>query len=211
MCGTAGQVTNTPSEPYFPAAEHTAEAMGHRGPDSWADRRSGWGMLVNARMAIADSIGRGRMHMSNSEGTVWITYNGEIYNAGDLCEQFVARGRHFVPATDSTVPASLCLRAMYLLLAGARIVLPQALWQDLTSREKRTSTFPFSQWMRPDTQATFEETVSPERFRASGILQAEAMHRFWQRFQKSLEALGRYRLCSLYVLSRWPDILDARA
>ena len=41
-------------------------------------------LLVNVRLAILDLSERGRMPMSNADGTVWITYNGEVYNAAEL-------------------------------------------------------------------------------------------------------------------------------
>ena len=84
MCGIAGLVTADSAKPYVPAAERMAAAMSHRGPDSHGVALLGSCLLVNTRLAILDLSERGHMPMSNAEGTVWITYNGESYNAAEL-------------------------------------------------------------------------------------------------------------------------------
>ena len=80
-----------------------AEAMSHRGPDSHGVELLDECVLVNVRLAILDLSERGRMPMSNSDGTVWITYNGEVYNAAELREQLVRRGYCFRSTTDTEV------------------------------------------------------------------------------------------------------------
>ena len=56
-----------------------------------------------------DLSARGRMPMSNVEGTVWITYNGEVYNAAELRKQLVMRGHEFRTTTDTEVILHLYL------------------------------------------------------------------------------------------------------
>jgi asparagine synthase (glutamine-hydrolysing) len=84
MCGIAGIVGDTPTESFLPAAERMAAAMLHRGPDSQGVIASGECLLVNTRLAILDCSERGRQPMANAAATVWITYNGETYNASEL-------------------------------------------------------------------------------------------------------------------------------
>jgi asparagine synthase (glutamine-hydrolysing) len=103
MCGIAGVVTASPSESLQGAAERMAAAMAHRGPDSHGVASLGECLLVNARLAIVDLSDRGRQPMSNPQGTVWITYNGEAYNAVQLREDLTARGHTFLSTTDTEV------------------------------------------------------------------------------------------------------------
>src|ERR1019366_8521791 len=103
MCGIAGLVTGSSAEPFRGAAERMAEAMNHRGPDSHGIALLGECLLVNARLAIVDLSERGRQPMSNAAGTVWITYNGETYNAAELRQQLMERGHNFLSTTDTEV------------------------------------------------------------------------------------------------------------
>lgn len=62
------------------------DTLVHRGPDqcgSWVDA-SGACALGHRRLAIIDLSEEGRQPMSNEDGTVWISYNGEVYNHLEL-------------------------------------------------------------------------------------------------------------------------------
>jgi asparagine synthase (glutamine-hydrolysing) len=80
----------------------------HRGPDDggvW-ERHFPDGSymgLGSRRLAILDLSSAGHMPMRNEEGTVWITYNGEIYNFTDLREGLRKKGHRFVSETDTEV------------------------------------------------------------------------------------------------------------
>src|SRR5438105_3452436 len=85
MCGICGMLAISPG---FDASESTVVAMRdtmvHRGPDDagaevWAagDRRVAFG---HRRLSIVDLSPAGHNPMPNEDGTVWITFNGEIYN-----------------------------------------------------------------------------------------------------------------------------------
>jgi asparagine synthase (glutamine-hydrolysing) len=81
------------------------EAMTHRGPDDAggfvsAEGRAG---LANRRLAIRDLSPAGHMPMSNAEGTVWITYNGEIYNTDELRPELERLGFAFHSTGDTEV------------------------------------------------------------------------------------------------------------
>jgi asparagine synthase (glutamine-hydrolysing) len=80
-----------------------ADAMSHRGPDSHGVEMLGECLLVNVRLAILDLSERGRMPMSNADGSVWITYNGEVYNAAELRSGLEQRGYKFRSTTDTEV------------------------------------------------------------------------------------------------------------
>ena len=69
-------------------------AQEHRGPNDngiW-DHRSPDGTYIalgSRRLSILDLSSGGHMPMSNEDGTVWITYNGEIYNFADFRYELV--------------------------------------------------------------------------------------------------------------------------
>ena len=62
------------------------DTIEHRGPDdadSWFDPDAGIA-LGHRRLSIVDLSPAGRNPMPNEDGTVWITYNGEVYNHAAL-------------------------------------------------------------------------------------------------------------------------------
>jgi asparagine synthase (glutamine-hydrolysing) len=72
------------------------DAMAHRGPDGadvWVspDRRIG---LAHRRLSIVDLSAAAAQPMSSEDGSLWITYNGEIYNHAELRRELSASGRH---------------------------------------------------------------------------------------------------------------------
>jgi asparagine synthase (glutamine-hydrolysing) len=103
MCGIAGIVTPGSAEALLPAAERMAAAMSHRGPDSQGVESLGRCLLANARLAIIDLSDRGRMPMSSADGSLWITYNGETYNAAELRRDLQRLGHQFCSTTDTEV------------------------------------------------------------------------------------------------------------
>jgi asparagine synthase (glutamine-hydrolysing) len=79
------------------------DTLVHRGPDDSGlyvspDRRVGLG---HRRLSIIDLSPSGRQPMSNEDGTVWITFNGEIYNHLDLRRDLERRGHVYRSRTDS--------------------------------------------------------------------------------------------------------------
>ena len=80
----------------------------HRGPDDsglW-DRKFPDGSYIglgSRRLAILDLSPVGHMPMCNEDRTVWITYNGEIYNFAELREELESKGHHFTSNTDTEV------------------------------------------------------------------------------------------------------------
>lgn len=79
------------------------DAMTHRGPDGhgyWAssDQRVALG---HRRLAIIDLSEKGKQPMSNEDGTVWVTFNGEIYNFVELRSELRAQGHVFRSGSDT--------------------------------------------------------------------------------------------------------------
>jgi asparagine synthase (glutamine-hydrolysing) len=80
----------------------------HRGPDdsgTW-EHRSPDGTYIglgSRRLSILDLSPQGHMPMSNEDGTVWITYNGEIYNYRPLRRELEGKGHRFRSCSDTEV------------------------------------------------------------------------------------------------------------
>jgi asparagine synthase (glutamine-hydrolysing) len=104
MCGIAG-VANCGDREVLARMTH---AQAHRGPDDsglW-ERRFPDGSYVglgSRRLAILDLSADGHMPMCNEDRTVWITYNGEIYNFAELRRELQGKGHHFASNTDTEV------------------------------------------------------------------------------------------------------------
>ncbi len=77
--------------------------MHHRGPDDagiWVSPDAQVG-LANRRLAIIDLSAAGHQPMSNEDSTIWIAYNGEIYNFAALRRELEQVGHHFCSHTDT--------------------------------------------------------------------------------------------------------------
>ncbi len=75
-------------------------AIRHRGPDSDGFYIVPGVGLAMRRLAIIDVAG-GHQPMTNEDGTIWIVFNGEIYNAPLLRRELESRGHHFATRTDT--------------------------------------------------------------------------------------------------------------
>lgn len=106
MCGISGFLV-APA----PLARDAAEArlcamlgtLRHRGPDDegvWTDGRAG---LAHARLAVIDLSPAGHQPMASADETVWITYNGEIYNFAEIRPELEALGYPFRSRSDTEV------------------------------------------------------------------------------------------------------------
>jgi asparagine synthase (glutamine-hydrolysing) len=104
MCGIAGLANCGDKE----VLSRMARIQAHRGPDDsgvWEKRfpDGSYIGLASRRLAILDLSSSGHMPMSNEDGTVWITYNGEIYNYAELRRELQSKGHQFVSNTDTEV------------------------------------------------------------------------------------------------------------
>ena len=79
------------------------DTMAHRGPDDAGTWVAGDGSagLGHRRLSIVDLSAAGHQHMCNEDGTIWITYNGEIYNHAALRSELEARGHRYRSHTDT--------------------------------------------------------------------------------------------------------------
>jgi asparagine synthase (glutamine-hydrolysing) len=108
MCGIAGFLDlerRSGSQELEALGRAMAATLSHRGPDAhgvWADAEAGV-TLGHTRLSIVDLSPAGAQPMVSSCGACVITYNGEIYNAGDLRPELEARGRRFTGHSDTEV------------------------------------------------------------------------------------------------------------
>jgi asparagine synthase (glutamine-hydrolysing) len=83
------------------------DVISHRGPDDegiYLDQKRKLSLgLGHRRLSIIDLTSSGHQPMSNEDGTVWITYNGEIYNHMELRKGLEEKGHHFKSNTDTEV------------------------------------------------------------------------------------------------------------
>jgi asparagine synthase (glutamine-hydrolysing) len=104
MCGISGLANWGDRE----ALARMTAVQRHRGPNDsglW-DHRSPDGSYIglgSRRLSILDLSDSGHMPMSNEDGNVWITYNGEIYNARTLRRELEAKGHCFKSFADTEV------------------------------------------------------------------------------------------------------------
>lgn len=76
------------------------DAVRHRGPDSNGIHCEAGVALGHARLAIVD-LEHGQQPMSNEDGTVWISFNGEIFNHLELRQELEAAGHQFATRCDT--------------------------------------------------------------------------------------------------------------
>ena len=93
MCGIAGQIADV-TDPQTVARQRVAvtsmvDALAHRGPDGNGVHAIGAATFGHARLSIVDLSENGRQPMTNEDGRIMVTYNGEIYNAPALREELL--------------------------------------------------------------------------------------------------------------------------
>lgn len=101
MCGICGAVdfSNTPEAGLV---QEMMWRLAHRGPDGWGYFRDDGVILGHTRLAIVDAIG-GAQPMANEDGTLWIAFNGEIFNYVELADELRSLGHQFRTSSDTEV------------------------------------------------------------------------------------------------------------
>jgi len=101
MCGITGILSFVEGESIDAALlRRMCGSMVHRGPDDEGIYARGHVGLGMRRLSIID-LKTGHQPISNEDGTIWIVFNGEIYNHRILREQLVARGHQFRTNSDT--------------------------------------------------------------------------------------------------------------
>jgi asparagine synthase (glutamine-hydrolysing) len=103
MCGICGKIIFDRGAKVSPALlKGMADAIVHRGPDDEGFHIEGPLGLGFRRLSIID-LGGGHQPLSNEDGTVWIVFNGEIYNYKELQEFLKSKGHTLRTNSDTEV------------------------------------------------------------------------------------------------------------
>lgn len=108
MCGFCGVLTLSGEPVELEVLRQMGATLAHRGPNG-----EGWHWpapagrahigFVHRRLKIIDLSDAGAQPMTNEDGTIWLVFNGEIYNYRDLRPRLIARGHRFRSETDTEV------------------------------------------------------------------------------------------------------------
>lgn len=103
MCGIAGIYTKKSAQPAkLEILQQMLALLQHRGPDEFGIYRDPNCSLVNARLSIID-IGGGQQPIANEDESLWIVYNGELFNDLALKKQLLNLGHNFTTESDTEV------------------------------------------------------------------------------------------------------------
>ena len=103
MCGIAGQFCFGKDTPDADLLARMSERLSHRGPDGEGIRICGSAGLVHRRLAIIDLTEDGLQPMANEDKSIWLIFNGEIYNFIELRDELIEKGHTFSSKSDSEV------------------------------------------------------------------------------------------------------------
>ena len=102
MCGIAG-IFNLDGAAVAPESlQGMIRMLAHRGPDDTGFHAENGVGLAHARLSIIDLAG-GQQPMCNEDSSLWITFNGEIFNYLELREELLAKGHRFATRSDTEV------------------------------------------------------------------------------------------------------------
>ncbi|RLC64931.1 MAG: asparagine synthase (glutamine-hydrolyzing) [Chloroflexota bacterium] len=103
MCGIVGIYNLTQHHPIDQSLlERMLGLIRHRGPDEFGIYRDSRIGLGNARLSIID-LSTGSQPIANEDETVWIVFNGEIFNYVELRPELEAQGHRFTTTSDTEV------------------------------------------------------------------------------------------------------------
>ncbi|HXO05821.1 MAG TPA: asparagine synthase (glutamine-hydrolyzing) [Candidatus Sulfotelmatobacter sp.] len=132
MCGICGKLEFDLQARVSPAlVKAMADTISHRGPDDEGYYVSGPIGLGFRRLSIID-LNTGHQPISNEDGTVWIVFNGEIYNYQELREHLLSRGHVFKTRTDTEVIVHLYEEFGEGCVEKLRGMFAFAIWDDRT-------------------------------------------------------------------------------
>lgn len=103
MCGIAGMFEHTETMSRAErreVIERMCDRIEHRGPDDEGFHIEGGVALGMRRLSIIDLVA-GHQPISNEDGSIWIVFNGEIYNYREIRDDLIARGHRFQTKSDT--------------------------------------------------------------------------------------------------------------
>jgi len=103
MCGICGKLNFDQNSSVDPALVRSMlDTIRHRGPDDEGVYSAAQVALGHRRLSIID-LNTGHQPLSNEDGTIWIVFNGEIYNYQELRPFLLSKGHIFKTRTDTEV------------------------------------------------------------------------------------------------------------
>ena len=99
MCGICGFTGRSKDE----LIERMTDSMVHRGPDARGTHIEDRVSLGQRRLSIIDPSPQGNQPMCNEDGSLWLVYNGEIYNFREIRQRLLRAGHRFRSDTDTEV------------------------------------------------------------------------------------------------------------
>jgi asparagine synthase (glutamine-hydrolysing) len=103
MCGICGVLHFDGQTPSIEVLSSMTEVLQHRGPDGSGLHIQGPVGLGHRRLSVIDLSSSGTQPMTNEDGSIWLVYNGEIYNFKELRTQLQQKGHIFRSMTDTEV------------------------------------------------------------------------------------------------------------
>ena len=101
MCGIAGIVAVDRLDDHAPArATRMRDVITHRGPDEAGLHCDAHAALAHRRLSIVD-LSTGQQPLSNEDGTIWVSFNGEIYNHADIRRELEPLGHRYRTKSDT--------------------------------------------------------------------------------------------------------------
>src|SRR5574341_1406190 len=102
MCGIAGVFHRDGAPADADVLRRMAATISHRGPDATAVKVFDGGCgLAHTRLKILDLSEAAAQPLANDDGTIWVSFNGEIYNFAALREELAAKGHRFGSTGDT--------------------------------------------------------------------------------------------------------------
>jgi asparagine synthase (glutamine-hydrolysing) len=104
MCGIIGQINNNQNIDVS-VFDKMRDTMIHRGPDGFGTEVLNDGLVAfgHRRLSIIDLTDHAKQPMCNEDQSVWLTFNGELYNFLSLKNELLNKGHIFVSNSDSEV------------------------------------------------------------------------------------------------------------
>jgi asparagine synthase (glutamine-hydrolysing) len=101
MCGIAGIVSaDRLDDRAIARAAKMRDVLAHRGPDAAGLHADAQAVFAHRRLSIVD-LSAGRQPLSNEDGSIWVTFNGEIYNHAEVRRALEGRGHRYRTHSDT--------------------------------------------------------------------------------------------------------------
>ncbi len=218
MCGIVGTFTcRTPPGVDPVVIEHMTAMLRHRGPDEsglYVDDHAGLGQC---RLSIID-LSSGTQPLHNEDESLWIVYNGEVYNYRELRRDLIQRGHRFYTATDTEVILHLYEEKGPDCLQDLNGPFAFALWQrnkkELFLARDRLGIRPLHYWTDGDSLVFASEIkalfVHPAIPRQIDPVACDQIFTFWTTLSPRTAFKGIHELPPGHYLKKTPASLTLR-